>query len=312
MRRYIVLTPGKCLFVVLGMLACVWVLQSYTRMSKSFLPERAKAKRPEGWIEDIHGHEKRTDKICYLSTDEDERFRRHQQYDLRIIVITYNRPSALLRLLNSLNKAEFNEDQIKLEIWIDRSKAGTFHNETIKTASEFQFMFGICEVIIHPVHVGIQGQWITTWKPLQNTSEIAVILEDDITLSPYFYRYLKLVHRKYDGCPEVNGYALQGISVNHKDGSRLVAVPESHPVYLYPVLGTWGFSPRAENWNRFTKWYGYVKKNATFNPYVPGSIVTDWYKSHQKRHIEDHMWSIWHVYNAWVNKEYTLYSNFGK
>ncbi|WAR09655.1 hypothetical protein MAR_034731, partial [Mya arenaria] len=96
------------------------------------------------------------------------------------------------------------------------------------------------------------SKFIATWKPRVNSSEIAVILEDDLTVSPHFYKYLKLVHNKYDNVPEINGFSLQGISIKHAIGysSQTLEAPESCLVSLYPVLGTWGFSqsPGSSRW----------------------------------------------------------------
>ncbi|WAR31059.1 hypothetical protein MAR_033601 [Mya arenaria] len=105
------------------------------------------------------------------------------KYDLRILVIVYNRAQSMLRLLNSIKEANFDGDNVKLEVWIDRSKAGVVDTLTGKTAEEFVFMHGHYEVLKHSQHVGIYGQWFATWKPRANSSEIAMILEVDLT--PY-------------------------------------------------------------------------------------------------------------------------------
>ncbi|XP_045166626.2 uncharacterized protein LOC123530011 [Mercenaria mercenaria] len=233
------------------------------------------------------------------------------EYDLRIIVIVYNRAHSLMRLLKSLNEAEYGSDSVKLEVWIDRSQDQTLDTLTFQSASGFIFYHGQYSVIPHPRHVGLYGQWLTTWKPKINSSEIAVILEDDLTVSPHFYKYLKNVHRKYDGYPDVNGYALQGSSIKHsnKDNSRLQG-PKDSLVYLYPVLGTWGFSPNRKNWMKFLDWFPVAHNDKNYQPYVPDNVVTDWYKAFQKEGKTQGMWSIWHIHYAWKNNEYTLYSNF--
>ncbi|WAR27067.1 hypothetical protein MAR_012771 [Mya arenaria] len=118
------------------------------------------------------------------------------QYDLRILLIVYNRAKSMLRLLNSINEAIFDGDNVKLEVWIDRSKLKLLKDLYSST------------VIM--------------------SSEIAVILEDDLTVSPHFYKYLKLVHNKYDSIPEINGFALHGKSLKHGIGysSQTLEGPE--------------------------------------------------------------------------------------
>jgi hypothetical protein len=233
-------------------------------------------------------------------------------YDLRIIVIVYNRNLSLMRLLDSLNEADYENDAVKLEVWIDRSKTGIISNDTFQAARGFLFKFGDYMVIARDKHAGICGQWSTSWKPHLNSSEIAVILEDDLTVSPYFYKYLKMVHKKYDRLRDVNGYALQGssikLSLNPSRG--LLEGPKDALVYLYPVVGSWGFSPNTRNWIRFINWFNFSCENSPIDPMIPNSISYKWYKGFKKSGKTDTMWTIWHAYFAYINHEYTLYSNF--
>ncbi|XP_045164283.2 uncharacterized protein LOC123528551 [Mercenaria mercenaria] len=234
-----------------------------------------------------------------------------KRYDLRILVIVYNRVHSLLRLLNSLNEAEYGSDYIKLEVWIDREANGNVDRLTLQAANSFTFRYGEYEVLLHPQHVGIYGQWFTTWKPDVNSSEIAVILEDDLTVSKYFWRYLKVVHQKYDKNAIINGYSLQGHSITFSETHHhaILRGPKDSFVVLFPVLGTWGFSPSTKNWKKFLDWFENQDIN-TFKPYVPGNIATGWYKTLSRQGRANTMWSMWHIYYAWKNNESTLHCNF--
>jgi len=49
------------------------------------------------------------------------------------------------------------------------------------------------------------GQWIDTWRPRDNSdAELGLILEDDISVSPYAYRWLRAVHRAYRHRTDLN------------------------------------------------------------------------------------------------------------
>ncbi|XP_053391812.1 uncharacterized protein LOC128554569 [Mercenaria mercenaria] len=233
-----------------------------------------------------------------------------KKYDLRVIVIVYDRAHSLLRLLKSLNHAEYFSDLIKVEVWIDRSEKGTINETTLNTARNFLFKHGDYDVICHKYHVGIYGQWFTTWKPQLNSSEIAVILEDDLTVSKYFWKYLKLVHKKYDKHRDINGYSLQGITTTFDvKNPHILQRPTSEYVYLYPVVGAWGFSPNKSNWKLFIDWYMFGDAKSTV-PYVPGHLATYWFKNHQRKGISNTMWEMWHIYYALKHNEYTLYCNY--
>ncbi|XP_071138986.1 uncharacterized protein [Mytilus edulis] len=231
---------------------------------------------------------------------------------LRIMVITYNRAESMLRLLKSLNNVDYLDDRVVLEIWVDRSKDGVIDKKTFDTARNFSFEKGFKTVHQQDKHVGIYGQWIDTWQPTADSKEIAVIFEDDITVSPFFYRYLKKVHARYDNRPEVNGYSLQGISIKHGGAGGNLHAPDNHVVFLYPIVGSWGFSPKKENWIEFQRWFAEARKNTSFQPYVPGILPTGWYKTFLKQGKTDSMWTMWHIFYAYSKKERTLYPNFPK
>lgn len=234
-----------------------------------------------------------------------------RQYDLRVVVITYNRAKSLLRLLNSLHEANYDSDSVKLEVWIDRSQTGEVDNLTLDIAKNFSFRHGLYEIKVRGKHAGIYGQWMTSWTPQIDSSEIAVILEDDLTLSPHFYRYLKVVHKRYDSAPNINGYALQGYSIKHHvNDNSVLEGPEDSLVYLYPVIGTWGFSPVTKKWTRFLRWFYSSHVQSYVNPFVPNNIASYWYIMFQRQGKDDSMWEMWHIYYSWIRKEYTLYSNF--
>ncbi|XP_076080579.1 uncharacterized protein LOC143051580 [Mytilus galloprovincialis] len=230
--------------------------------------------------------------------------------DARIIVITFNRSHSLRRLLESLNKVDYLGDKVVIEIWIDRNKDNEFDEKSYVTAKNFNFDKGLKTINIQKKHAGIYGQWIWTWRPTKDTKEICVILEDDLSVSTFFYRYLKKVHAQYDHRPEVNGYALQAASLKHGGGKGPLQAPDENIVFLYPVLGSWGFSPSRDNWIGFQNWFREAHKNKTFLPLVPGILPTLWYKKELKAGTHENIWTMWQIYYAYSKNERTLYPNF--
>lgn len=173
---------------------------------------------------------------------------------LRVLVLTFNRAHSLVRCLNSLNSAEFDGLPVVVDIYVDRAINGSLHSETVQIAKSFTFKHGQSQLHVHPHHVGVLGQWLSTWQiPPDSAAEVAVFLEDDLTVSRYFARWLRRVHAKYDSYPNISGYSLQGESIKHAVGanSTPLAGPPGHSVFLYPVLGSWGFSPNAGPWKHF-------------------------------------------------------------
>lgn len=229
--------------------------------------------------------------------------------DLRLIVIVYNRAESVLKCLITLNNADYLGDNVHVDVWIDRSPDGIIDEKTYKTVLNFKFLHGTYQIHNHTKHVGLYGQWLQTWHPTEDSKEIGVILEDDVNVSPFFYRYLKAVHKKYDSYSEINGYALQGISIKHAGDPGRLKAPVGNSIFLYPVLGTWGFSPKVKNWISFLKWFKTASLKEDFKPLVPKILPTRWYMGYKGKGPNPKIWSMWHIYYAYKNKELTVYSN---
>ena len=130
-------------------------------------------------------------------------------------------------------------------------------------------------------------------------------------MSPHFYTYLKLVHKKYGDRQEINGFALQGKSVRHSDGACCLNVPLENKLFLYPTLGTSGFSPNNKNWLHFHIWLAYaILDKLDVVPLIENNIAVSWYKSLKRRGKADSMWEMEYLFYTQIHQEFTLYPNF--
>ena len=175
--------------------------------------------------------------------------------DLRLIIMTYNRPSSLQKLLKSLEMLELDGRSAALEIWIDRNQnTGAVSKRTIEVASDFKWNRGPSRVHIHTTHVGIYGQWIDTWCPHNDSdNEIAILLEDDLSVSKYAYRWTHAVFRAYSHRTDFAGVSLAGYQFKtlSEKPKRHLAGPKNHTVIMYKYFSTWGFAPKPFHWRHF-------------------------------------------------------------
>jgi len=68
--------------------------------------------------------------------------------DFRVIVITFNRPDSLSKLLRSLDTLVLDADRAALEIWIDRNRDNRVDQRTVEVASAFSWKKGSSRVHI--------------------------------------------------------------------------------------------------------------------------------------------------------------------
>jgi len=179
----------------------------------------------------------------------------NDKVDFRIIVMTYNRPWSLVKLLKTIDVLELDKQSTAVEIWIDRNKkTQSVDAETVKVAMNFKWSGGSSRVHIQKAHVGIYGQWIDTWRPHDDSDdELALFLEDDSSISMYTYRWIRAVFRAYGHRTDFAGASLtsyQRKTFSDKRNRELVG-PKNHTALMYKCFEPWGFSPKPKVWRRF-------------------------------------------------------------
>ena len=223
-----------------------------------------------------------------------------QRVDFTIVVLSMNRTTVLSDLLASLDRTDFVGDLVRLCIHFDR---GENQDETVELAEHFKFRHGEKHVVVSNVSLGLADSWYHAWYPM-NDHQRAIILEDDILLSAEWYKWLK---ESWDTYSHVDGLA--GISLQRQ---TLVPYPtftqseivNAHAPFLYPLVGSIGFSPKPQIWRSFITWIHSVGGNA-FDASTPGLITSEWWNTLDKRQ----MWTQHYIYFCLTRGYYTLYVN---
>ncbi|THU87871.1 hypothetical protein K435DRAFT_326494 [Dendrothele bispora CBS 962.96] len=184
-----------------------------------------------------------------------------QQYHspkLTLSIITNTRPQSLSRLFNSLQNAHyFGDTSISLRINLDQP-ADTF---TRSLVSSFAQAWSHGPVFIHyrVVQAGLLPAVLESWYP-SSDDEYALLLEDDVELSPLFYIWVKLSLLKYRLEPSLFGISLyQPKNVElHMDGRKpfdpMDVLPKDHPKnapYLSQIPCSWGAVYFPKHWKEF-------------------------------------------------------------
>jgi len=166
---------------------------------------------------------------------------------------------------------------------------------TRNVADAFNFSHGAMYIHEQNRHVGIMGQWLNTWRPCNDSQERVVILEDDMSVSRFFWRWLSAAHTAYDSRHDISGYGLSHPGISHAQGDSLM-VPANNSVFLYRVICTWGFSPHARRWREFQEWFYTKARSPSFLPLVPGILPTEWFEGEKVHGRENSLWEMWHIY----------------
>lgn len=217
-----------------------------------------------------------------------------------VIVLSMNRYTSLLALLKSLSTSLYDEDTIDLIIHVDHAPN---NDKVIAVARSYTWRFGKKTVEIAAEAKGLARAWLTAWKPVTELAR-AIILEDDTLVSNYWYKWLKAAWGAYHSCESLAGISLQRQTLVPKKPRRQWEIVNKHKPFLYPLVGSIGFSPNARHWRTFQEW-ALGNSSSAMHPATPDLVTYDWWIKGARKH----MWTQHFVYFCRVHKLYTLYTN---
>lgn len=199
--------------------------------------------------------------------------------DFAVVVIGYNRPDCMLRLLNSLNQADYCGDIVPLIISIDNS--GT--DSVLKIAEEFKWNHGGKIIKVYPKRLGLKDHVLTCGDFTQEYQNIAVF-EDDLYVAESFYRYAKQAVEFYKDDDRIAGIALYSQFWDQGSNRPFLPINDQYDVYFIQYACSWGQVWSKEKWSKFINWYKDYDKEIVSSPVIPENVVR-WANSWLKYHI---------------------------
>jgi hypothetical protein len=163
----------------------------------------------------------------------------HSDFSFIIKLLTFDRLRSLGRCLDSLAAADYAGHNVALHIFIDHfpisdeeasihgkqkgdvsSSSSSLIDAKLKQAHEilqyvdrFIWPYGPKQIHYRSQNAGLQGQWLEAWWPASD-NEFAFVVEDDMILSPLYFKYLERIIRSYyldesNYDPSIYGISLQ-------------------------------------------------------------------------------------------------------
>uniref|UniRef100_A0A7S3XET6 Glycosyltransferase 2-like domain-containing protein n=1 Tax=Picocystis salinarum TaxID=88271 RepID=A0A7S3XET6_9CHLO len=217
-----------------------------------------------------------------------------------IVVLTMNRHESLAQLLKALASSYYGMDKVDLTIKVDHAPDNA---KVIDIAEDFVWDFGQKAVEVSSSRKGLARAWFDAWRP-KTTNARGIVFEDDILLSKFWYRWLVNAWARYGTCKCLAGISLQRQTLVPKKPSRRYEIVNHHQPFLYPLVGSIGFSPHAERWLSFLKWIESGSPTLS-DPATPDLVTYDWWRNGDKRQ----MWTQHFIHFCNRHKLFTLYIN---
>ena len=192
-----------------------------------------------------------------------------------IIVVGYNRPDAMSRLLNSLRDADYSGDNVDLLVSIDR---GDRQQEIIKIAEAYEWRFGKKRIRAFDKRQGLKEHILKCGDETDNY-ETVIVLEDDISVSKAFYIYAKQCIKKYKNDDRIAGISLYKHHINVGVNNFFEPEFNGYDCFFMQFAQSWGECWTAKMWKGFRKWYEvnkdvcFSKNNKDFLKKIPNNII---------------------------------------
>ncbi|CAD7973576.1 unnamed protein product [Amoebophrya sp. A120] len=242
---------------------------------------------------------------------------------LQVVVLTQKRVKSLQRLLTSLSAGVYPPTgaKIDVEVRVDGVASGemrqVFQDFAWPPTTSSSTIQGVKKLVELPEGgKGLAQAWFQAWRaPLRDdygeqeaSRHRAIILEDDVELSPLWYCWLLLAWQHYGSRTDLAGISLERqlfVNKMSKAGrSGLNAAYRAGKPFLYKQLGSIGFSPHPLVWKRFLQWIQAVDVT-TVDLAIPGLMSTSWWKVLNRKQL----WTHHFVYFCYHSKTplFTLY-----
>jgi len=186
-----------------------------------------------------------------------------------VIVVGYNSPKAIQRLLNSLLKAAY-PGSVDLIISIDgrkgdgetgrkgeegrqgdKEKRG---EEVRKIVKNFEWPFGEKKMIFHDANMGLRKH-VLSCGDLSRDYDGVIVLEDDLYVSPEFYHYTLEAFNYYEGDKKIAGISLYSHAYNETAQFPFRPLADDSDVFFLQYAASLGQFWSREGWKRFRDWY---------------------------------------------------------
>ena len=203
---------------------------------------------------------------------------------ITLVVVGYNRPDSIRRILGSLERADYDYEDIRLVVSIDHSGM----EEVVRTAEECAWSHGSKEVFYRPERLGLRKHIISCGDMTEKYGAV-MILEDDLFVSPDFYNYAMQALERYGDDPRIAGISLNTKRELLESPYPFFPLHTGYDVYFQQFASSWGQVWNRRMWADFKEWY---EQNQTLprNVNVPLTVLnypeTSWAKFYQTYVVE--------------------------
>jgi hypothetical protein len=153
------------------------------------------------------------------------------------------------RVLQSVQKAHYIQDNIPLILSLD----GNFDSETELVCEHFEWKHGSKEIIKHSANLGLKTH-LQKCAALSIEYGSVILLEDDLLVSPNFYKYACDALQFYKNQEAIASVSLYNYSVSECGFFPFSPLVDGFDNYFIQYVSSWGVAITDKQWSEFEQW----------------------------------------------------------
>jgi hypothetical protein len=212
--------------------------------------------------------------------------------NIAIVIVTYNRPASLNRLLGSLDRVNYYGDTVDLIISIDFSG----NNSCNEISENFNWNYGNKLIVQNEFRLGLRSHIMSLGKFFLSYDYL-IILEDDLLVSPNLYNYALVTTAQFNNSDFIAGISLYAPHWCESSSRPFIPSYGSYDVYLMQYAQSWGQIWFKEKWFRFIEWYEANKNFKIEFSDIPENIAnwpdSSWLKYHIKYCVDNNKYFVY-------------------
>lgn len=200
-----------------------------------------------------------------------------------IVLVAFNRPNSLTRLLLSLGEARYPSSEVTLIISIDYQDSES-HREVVNIARGFDWQFGEKIIIEHTSNMGLRNHILSCGDFSQKYPGV-IILEDDLVVSNEFFNYATQALDFYESDQNIAGISLYSYEYEELGWYRFYPLNEGADTHFIQWASSWGQLWTTKQWKNFREWYDNLNGDDDLNKIIIPNFVKRWEESWKKFYI---------------------------
>jgi hypothetical protein len=217
-----------------------------------------------------------------------------------IIVVAYNRPACLERILSSLARADLKgHKDVTLVISID----GGGSSDVPRVAEQFEWQHGPKRVIRHEKNIGLRKHILSCGDLTEEYGSV-LILEEDCYVSRNFYEFAAQALDHYRAERRIAGISLYSPGYNESAYQPFLPLDDGCDVYFMQVPSSLGQIWTHEQWRAFRSYHDRSPPIGPLDalpPNVIGWPDTSWKKYFYRYMIEENLFFVYPASSCLTN-----------